>query len=368
MRVPLVDLKPQHRDIAEEVSAGFARVIDDMSLILGEDVARFERAFADFSGTAHCVGVANGTDALELMLRAIGVGPGDEVIVQANTFIATALGAVRAGATPVFVDCDARYHLMDPALVRAKLSQRTKAILPVHLYGQCGPMEELAAIANERGIALVEDAAQAQGARRNGRGIGAWGAAAATSFYPGKNLGAYGDAGGVVTNSPQIDAKLRALRTYGSERKYHHPEIGFNSRLDTLQAVVLNAKLKHLARWNEERRAAASRYDRMLSGLAQVTRPQTLPGNDHVWHLYVVRVPRRDEVLAAMNAAGVGAGLHYPVPLHLEGAFRNLGYKRGDFPVAERLAAEILTLPLFPGITETQQAIVVEELGRALTR
>jgi dTDP-4-amino-4,6-dideoxygalactose transaminase len=365
-QIPLVDLKAQHQEVAEEVQRGFAQVLEKTAFILGPAVAEFEKAFAAFTGVAHCVGVANGTDALELMVRAAGIGPGDEVILPANTFIATALAVARAGGTPVLADIDPRYHLIDVEDAARRITPRTKALLPVHLYGQIAPMEALAALAKDRNLLLLEDAAQSQGARRNGVGAGGFGLAAGTSFYPGKNLGAYGDAGAVVTNSPEVNAKVRALRNYGGEVKYHHPELGFNSRLDTFQAVVLNAKLARLAGWNEARRHAARRYDELLRGIASVTLPETLPGNEHVWHLYVIRVPRRDDTLKKLNAAGIGAGIHYPIPIHLQGAFNHLHQGPGSFPVAEQAAGEILSLPLFPQITPQQQERVVDELRKAL--
>jgi len=364
--IPLVDLKAQHREIADEVRAGIDRVLEQTAFILGKDVADFEREYAAFSGAKHCIGVANGTDAIELMLRAFGIGHGDEVIVPANTFIATALAVARAGATPVLVDADPVHHLIDPDAVARKIGKKTKALLPVHLYGQIAPMEALEKIAADAGVLLFEDAAQSQGARRGERTSGAIGAAAATSFYPGKNLGAYGDAGAVTTNDDAIATKVRALRNYGSEVKYHHPETGFNSRLDTMQAVVLRAKLARLAAWNEARRAAARRYDALLEGERAVVRPATLAGNEHVWHLYVVRVPNRDAVLKRLNEEGIGAGIHYPVPIHLQGAFAHLGHERGAFPVTEKASDEIVSLPLFPQITEEQQRRVVEVLARAL--
>ena len=364
--IPLVDLQAQHRQVAREVEEGFARVLRRGSFILGEEVGEFERRFAEYVGVPHCIGVASGTDALELAIRAAGVGTGDEVIVPVNTFIATALAVVRAGATPVFVDCDPLYQLIDVDKVEAAIGPRTRAVLPVHLYGQMAAMDELQELSARRGLVLLEDAAQAQGARRAGVAAGAAGLAAGTSFYPGKNLGAYGDAGAVLTGDADLAQRVRELRNYGSETKYHHPRIGFNSRLDTLQAVVLNAKLPHLDAWNEQRRAAARRYDELLSGRAGVCLPRTLPGNEHVWHLYVVRMPRRDEVVARLQAAGIGAGIHYPVTLHLTGAFAQFGPGRGAFPVAEKIAAEILSLPLFPGITAEQQAQVADVLARSL--
>ncbi|MFA5787447.1 MAG: DegT/DnrJ/EryC1/StrS family aminotransferase [Actinomycetota bacterium] len=365
-RIPLVDLGLQHAQVAEEVREGLARVMDQTAFVLGDEVASFEKSFAEFMGTRHCVGVANGTDALELALRALDIGSGDEVIVPTNSFIASALAVARAGATPVLVDVDPVYQLIDPEKAVARAGSKTKAIMPVHLFGQVAPMEAIKAAAASAGAAVVEDAAQAQGAKQGGVSAGNFGVVAGTSFYPGKNLGAYGDAGAVLTNSDEVAAKVRALRNYGSEVKYYHPEAGFNSRLDTLQAVVLNAKLKRLATWNEERRRAAARYEEMLKGVEGVQPPATLPGNEHIWHLYVVRVADRDEVLRKLNEAGVGAGIHYPVPIHLQGAFAHLGYREGDFPVAEAAAREILSLPMYSGITAQQQERVVEELRRAL--
>jgi dTDP-4-amino-4,6-dideoxygalactose transaminase len=366
--IPLVDLKAQHAEISGEISSGFERVIGATSFILGPAVREFEEAFARYCGTAHCVGVANGTDAIELTARALGIGPGDEVVVPANTFIASALGVVRAGATPVLVDCDA-FQLLDPGKIEAAMTPRTRAILPVHLFGQMANMEAILEVAAAREIPVIEDGAQSQGAKRHGRPSGSFGIAAATSFYPGKNIGAYGDGGAVVTSSDEIAGHLRKLRNWGSETKYHHPEIGFNSRLDTLQAVVLSAKLKRLDAWNEARRRAAARYGELLSGIDGVELPRTLPGNEHVWHLYVIRIvraPGRDEVLARLNAEGIGAGIHYPVPLHLHGALAYLGYREGDFPEAERAAAEILSLPMYPHLTAEQQERVAEGLRRAL--
>jgi len=367
-RIPLVDLSVQHREIADEVRAGFDALYDSGAFVLGEEVTAFEREFAAFCGTGHAVGVANGTDALELALRAAGVGAGQEVILPANTFIATAEAVVRAGARPVLVDSDPRYDLIDPTRVKDAVGPRTRAIIPVHLYGQVAPVQELTQLADAAGLVMIEDAAQSQGARRDGRAAGSFGLAAATSFYPGKNLGAYGDGGAVLTGDGELARRLRALRNHGSEIRYQHPELGFNSRLDSLQAVVLRAKLRRLHTWNAARRAAADRYAGLLADLEQVTLPATLPGNEHVWHLYVVRVPERDRVLGELQAAGIGAGIHYPVPVHLQGAFAHLGHERGDFPVAEAAAERILSLPLYPGITPEQQERVAAELRRAVAR
>jgi dTDP-4-amino-4,6-dideoxygalactose transaminase len=363
--IPPVDLRIQHQALADEVDRGMAEVLDKTAFILGPAVKDFEAEYAAFTGARHCIGVANGTDALELALRAARVGVGDEVILPTNTFIATALAVVRAGARPVLVDSDPDFHLLDLGQVASRITAKTKAVIPVHLYGQLAPMEKVVKLAQGRGLVVIEDAAQAQGARRGGRAAGAWGLAAGTSFYPGKNLGAYGDAGAVTTASDEIATRVRALRNYGSEVKYHHPELGFNSRLDTLQAVVLRAKLRRLAGWNEARRKAARCYDELLADLEAVTRPQTLPGNEHVHHLYVVRVPKRDEVVKKLNADGIGAQIHYPVPIHLQGAFAFLGHREGSFPVAEQAAREIVSLPMFPEITAEQQRRVVASLRRA---
>ncbi|GAA4434463.1 DegT/DnrJ/EryC1/StrS family aminotransferase [Phytohabitans houttuyneae] len=362
--IPLVDLAAAHAEVAEEVEAGFKRIIAGTAFIGGSEVAAFEQEYAAFSGVPHCVGVANGTDALELALRAVGVGPGSEVILPANTFIATAEAVARAGGKVVLVDCDPATYLIDVDAALAAVTPATRAIVPVHLYGQLAPVERLREGLAGRDVSIVEDAAQCQGATRHGRGAGVDGIAA-TSFYPGKNLGAYGDAGAVVTSDADLATAVRTIGSHGGLRKYAHDVIGVNSRLDALQAVVLRAKLTRLARWNEARRAAAARYHELLDGL-DVVRPATLDGNEHVWHIYCVRVPRRDEVLAKLNAAGVGAGIHYPVPVHRTGAFAGLGLGDGAFPHAERAAGEILSLPIFPQITADQQDAVVRELAAAL--
>ena len=360
-RIPLVDLAAAHAEVAEEVETGFKRVIAETAFIGGAEVAAFEQEYAAFTGVPHCVGVANGTDALELALRAVGVGPGAEVILPANTFIATAEAVARAGGEVVLVDCDPRSYLIDVEAALAAITPATRAIVPVHLYGQLAAVEQLRAGLAGRDIAVVEDAAQCQGATRHGAGAGA-GGIAATSFYPGKNLGAYGDAGAVVTASAQWAETVRTLGSHGGRQKYTHDLIGVNSRLDALQAVVLRAKLARLADGNARRRAAAARYDELLAGLDVLT-PVTLAGNEHVWHIYCLRVPHRDDVVSRLNAAGIGAAIHYPRPIHRTGAFAHLG---GSFPNAEAVAPEILSLPIYPQITPDQQARVAEALTAAL--
>jgi dTDP-4-amino-4,6-dideoxygalactose transaminase len=365
--VPLVDLAVQHAAVAEEIAKGWQQLVAKTAFIGGAQVAAFESEYAAFIGARHCVGVANGTDAIEIALRALGVGPGDECILPANTFIATAEAVWRAGATPVLVDCaDDGTYLIDTNAVEAALTPRTRAIIPVHLYGQAAPVERLLPLAKNSGAWIVEDAAQAQGARREIASAGVLGDVASTSFYPGKNLGAYGDAGAVLTDSGELAARIRMIADHGSRNKYDHEAIGFNSRLDTLQAVVLSAKLRRLAGWNAARQAAAQRYDDLLAGVADVITPRVLDGNEHVWHLYVVRVPDRDRVIKELHAAGIGAGIHYPVPVHLAPAAAGLGHAVGAFPVAEQAAREVLSLPLFPGITPAQQERVVSVLIAAL--
>ncbi|PPK64510.1 DegT/DnrJ/EryC1/StrS family aminotransferase [Actinokineospora auranticolor] len=363
--IPLVDLAAQHAAVADEVAEGWAQVLAKTAFVGGPQVAAFEAEYAAFAGVANCVGVGNGTDALELALRALGVGPGDECVVPANTFIATAEAVARTGATTVLVDCDVDTMLINVDAAAAAVTDRTRVVIPVDLYGQVAPIPELRAVLPER-VAILEDAAQSQGATRHGQTAGSFGDVAATSFYPGKNLGAYGDAGAVTTGNAELAERVRLLGAHGSPRKYEHPVLGFNSRLDTLQAVVLSAKLRRLADWNAARRAAADRYTALLADVDGVTTPVVADGNVPVWHLYVVRVADRDTVLGKLHAEGIGAGIHYPTPLHLTGAFADLGLGAGAFPNSELVAGEILSLPLFPEITEAQQQRVVSVLADAV--
>lgn len=367
MKVPFIDLLSQQREIAEGVRSGWEEVIATSSFIGGRFVAEFETAYADLIGVLHCVGLANGTDAMELSLRAVGVGSGDEVILPANTFVATAEAVARIGAVPVIVDVDPEHLLIDPVHVEAAISKRTKAIVPVHLFGQTAPVEKLQPFVEANGLAIVEDAAQSQGATRYGRRAGSLGALAATSFYPGKNLGAYGDAGAVLTNHPDLARRVRMLGTHGSEIKYVHEFLGFNSRLDALQAVVLSEKLKHLSVWNARRREAAERYAELLSGISGLKLPRSADGNEDVWHLYVVRLKDRDRALAALQRGAIGVGVHYPLPIHRTPAFASLA-KVGPSgcAVAERAAEEILSLPICPYITVEAQQHVADVLAKAL--
>jgi len=362
--VPLVDLSCQQQQIDYLIREGFNRVLAESSFIMGPPVEEFEEAWASYCGVPFSIGVGNGTDAIELALRAAGVGRGHEVIVPANTFVATAGAVERSGALPVLADCNEDF-LLDPSEVACKVTKRTKAVVGVHLYGQAAPMEALKS-AVPPGVAIVEDMAQAQGAKRFGIRAGGLGDVAATSFYPGKNLGAYGDAGAVMSADESIATCVRRLRNHGGNARYQHLEVGFNSRLDTLQAIVLNAKLAFLDEWNRQRVQAAERYNQLLAGLPMVELPRIAAGNEHVFHLYVVRVPDRDGVMKALNAAGIEAGIHYPCPIHLLPAYSHLGHKRGDFPTAERHAASIMSLPLYPGISARQQEHVAAALGKAL--
>ena len=366
--IPLVDLRWQHDQIADEVRPALDQVLASGGFIDGPAVKEFEAEFAAFSGCAHAIGCGSGTDALELALRAADIGPGHEVVIPVNTFVATAEAVLRAGAEPVFVDADADHLLMDPELLEAAVTERTGAVMPVHLYGQFAPMAPVLEVARRHGLTVVADAAQAQGATGDGRGIAADVVAAGTSFYPGKNLGAAGDAGAVVTDDEAFADLVRSIGHHGAGNdRYHHVRFGCTSRLDTVHAVVLRAKLARLEKWNELRRAAAAFYDELLADVEGVTRPVAAPGNVHVWHLYVVQVSRRDEVLAELQGHGVGAGVHYPLPLHRQPVFGGTAAADGDYPVATAAAGRILSLPIFPGITESQQERVVTTLRAAVS-
>lgn len=362
--VPLVDLSSQQTEVDVEVRAGLDEVFRNTSFVNGPQVGEFELAYARFSGVQHCVGVANGTDALELALRAVGVTADGEVVLPANSFVATAEAVARIGARPVLVDVAQDDLLMDPKQIGAVMGGRTQAVVPVHLFGRLAAVDAIADAVAGR-CPVVEDAAQSQGARAGGRVSGGLGVIAATSFYPGKNLGAAGDAGAVTTDDAELARSVRLMSAHGSEKKYVHEVMGFNSRLDTLQAVVLSAKLARLDLWNERRRAAAQRYHELLDGIDDLVLPG-LAGQDHVWHLFVIRIPQRDRVLRELQAVGIGAGIHYPQPLSLTPALSYLGYGPGDFPESELAAGEILSLPLFPHITSAQQERVATELRRVL--
>ena len=363
MKVPFVDLQSQYRALAAEVLPAITHVMERAAFVLGQEVSDFEKDFARFCGRKECVGVASGCDALLWALKACGIGPGDEVITVANTYIATALAISFAGAKPVLVDCREDTYEIDPDAVRRAVTPATKAILPVHLYGHPADMDPILEIAREHGLKVIEDTAQAHGATYHGRPCGSMGDVGCFSFYPGKNLGAYGDGGAVATDDPQIAEKVRMYRNYGQPKKYYHDLIGWNSRLDTLQAAVLGVKLKHLESWNEARRQHAKRYCELLKDLPIVL-PIESAGCRHVYHLFVIRCKDRDGLVDFLGKKDVSCVIHYPVPIHLQKAYADLGYSAGAFPVTERVTKEIVSLPMYPELTEEQIWHVCEGVGK----
>ena len=363
MSVPFLDLKAAYLELQPEIDAAVARVLGSGYYILGPEVDAFEAEYATYCGAAHCVGVANGLDALHLALRAMDVGPGDEVIVPSNTYIATWLAVSQCGATPVPVEPDERTFNIDPARIEAAITPRTRVLLPVHLYGQPANMDEILAIARKHGLKVLEDGAQAHGARYKGQRLGAHGDAVAWSFYPGKNLGAMGDGGAVTTNDPQLADRLRVLRNYGSRVKYVNEVQGYNSRLDPLQAAILRVKLAHLDEWNERRRAIAARYQSGLAGCG-LTLPHVPEWAEPVWHLYVVQHPQRDALQQALSDAGVGTLIHYPIPPHGQAAYGKTALGKGMFPLAEHLAQQVLSLPIGPHLTADMQEYAIAVVRR----
>lgn len=366
-QIPFLELHSQVLQLRNELDAAITRVVDSCAFVSGEDVREFEREFAQFCSTAHAIGVDSGTSALTLILRALEIGPGDEVVLPPNTFIATAEAVSAVGARPVFVDVDDRTHQIDPARVRAALGPRTRAVIAVHLFGRTAPLTELLDITSAHGLHLIEDACQAHGARYQGKPVGGFGVAAAFSFYPGKNLGAFGDAGAVTTRDATLAQRVRELRDHGQARKHDHRRLGCTGRLDTIQAAVLRVKLRHLEAWNARRRAAAAHYTRLLHGSEFRTPSALAAGEDHVYHLYVVRHPHRDAVAAALQERGIGCALHYPVPIHRTPAYAWLGIGAGAHPIAERMANEILSLPLYPEIPESHIEQVCDAMTEAVS-
>lgn len=363
MLVPFVDLKAQYKSLSSELLPRVTRVMEDASFILGPDVALFEEHFAGYLGARHCIGVESGTAALELALQALRIGPGDEVIMPANTYIASAIAVSATGARPVFVDMDASY-LLDATLLESALTPRTKAVMPVHLYGQVVPMDGVMAFARAHDLYVIEDACQAHGARWNGRRAGTFGDIGCFSFYPGKNLGAYGDGGAIVTGDPEIADSLRLLRDFGQRKKYEHLIRAGNCRLDSIQAAVLDVKLGHLDAWNEARRGHAAAYDAKLREIG-VEPPATRGDETHVYHLYVIEVDNRAQVQNALAERGIATGIHYPIPIHLQPAYADLELPRGSFPRTERSAERILSLPMFPELSEDQIDLVVTGIERS---
>jgi len=367
MKIPFVDLQAQYKSIAGEVAAAIQCVLDRGDYILGEQVRLFEEEFAAYIGVKHAVGVGTGLDALEMLLRAYEIGPGDEVITAANTYIATALAIMAVGARPVLVDIDPATYNVNVGAIEAAITTRTRAIMPVHLCGQPADMDEILAIGEKHGLKVIEDAAQAHGARYGGVRVGSIGDAAGFSFYPGKNLGAYGDGGMVVTNDAAIAEKVRRLGNYGQRVKYEHTSVGTNSRLDTIQAAILRVKLRRLDVWNDARREHAAAYQTLLQG-ADCTVPVTAADRTHIFHLYVVEVDDRGDVQKLLTEKGISTGIHYPIPIHLQEACAGLGYKRGDFPATERAAGRILSLPMYAELAAGQQEYVAANLRQAVRR
>jgi len=363
--IPFVDLQAQYRALKPEIDAAVLKVFEQASFILGPAVAAFENDFAAFCGTREAVGVSSGTSALHLALLAAGVGPGDEVITVPYTFVATVAAIEYSGASPVLVDVEPDYWTMDPAKLEAAITPRTKAIMPVHLYGQPADMDPILEIARRRGISVIEDAAQAHGSEYKGRRCGSMGTLGCFSFYPGKNLGAYGEGGAVVTDDPALAQRIRLLRAWGEEVRYEHKFKAFNYRMDGVQGAVLGVKLRHLEDWTEARRRNAVEYTRQLAGTPAIA-PVERAGCRHVYHLYPVRLPQRDAWRTMLGEAGVQTGVHYPIPVHLQPAYHDLGYEAGDFPVAEGVSREVLSLPMFPELTADQIGTVAGLLKAGL--
>lgn len=361
--VPFVDLKQQYASIKTEVDGAIARVIENTSFILGPEVRAFEAAFAEYNGARTCIAVNSGTAALQLALMAAGIGAGDEVIVPSFTFFATAEAVSVLGATPVFVDVDPISYTVTAAAIEGAITPRTRAVIPVHLYGQAADLDPILELAKKHSLHVIEDAAQAHGAEYKGKRLGGLGSAGCFSFYPSKNLGAYGEAGAIVTSDEELATRLRLLRDHGSTSKYAHAIVGYNFRMEEIQAAVLNVKLPHLNDWNDARRARAARYNSALTN-AGVVLPREMDYARHVFHVYAVQSDHRDELQKRLTAAGVQSGVHYPIPIHLQPAYESLSYKRGDLPVTEALAERVLSLPMFPELSEEQIARVAEAVGR----
>ena len=364
MGIPFVDLKTQYQSIKAEVDPAVMRVMNNCNFVLGQEVKDFEKAFAEYCEAKFCVGVDSGYSALELALHAHDIGPGDEVITQANTFQATALAIHNVGATPVLVDIKPDSFDIDPAKIEAAITSKTAVIMPVHLYGLPADMDAIMSIAKKHNLIVIEDSAQGHGARINGKRVGGIGHAAGFSFYPGKNLGAYGDGGAVVTNDEAVADKIMMLRNLGMKVKYHHEIKGFNNRLDTMQAAVLGVKLRHLDGWNAGRRQAAAWYEAFLAGTPVIT-PKTPEHMEHVFHLYVVRVPsQRQEFMDYLGKNDIASGLHYPIPIHCQPSFSELGYKEGDFPLTEAYSQQIVSLPIFGELTKENVQFVAEHIKK----
>ena len=365
-KVPFLDLNAHHSPNREKFSKAINEVIDAGAFAGGPFVEKFEKEFATYCEVKHAIAVGNGTDALWVSLIALGIKAGDEVITVPDTFIATAEAITYCGATPVFVDIDEQSYNMDPNLLEAAITSKTKAIIPVHLFGQMADMDPILKIANSHGIPVIEDSSQGHGARNKGRRAGSLGITGCFSFYPGKNLGAFGEGGAITTNDDELADKIRMFRDHGQEKKYHHKIVGFNCRLDGIQGAILSIKLSSLDKNNKLRRERAAQYDEALSSIDGIITPHCDKDSEHVYHIYAVRVADRDKVLQLMGEAGIGCGIHYPVPVHLQKAYRDLPYGKGSFPISERCANEFLSLPMFPELTGDQVGIVAENLRKVV--
>jgi len=367
MKVPFLELKTQYESIKDDINAAINDVIEKTAFAGGPFVKKFEDEFAAFCGTQQCIGVGSGTDALWLALLGLGIGPGDEVITVPNTFIATTEAISFCGARPVFVDVEDKTYTMDPALVEKTITPKTKAIIPVHLFGQMADMDPIMEIARKHGLFVIEDACQAHGAEYKGKMAGTIGDAGCFSFYPGKNLGAYGEAGAVVTNNADLDNKIRMLRDHGQAKKYYHGLIGWNARMDGIQGAILSVKLKRLPGWNEARRNNAKLYNDLLRKVDGLVPPSEAPYSKHVYHLYVIRVKNRDALIAALAKKDVYCGIHYPITIHLQDAYKFLGKGKGSFPVAEESASEFVSLPMYPELTQEMIEYAVKELKESMS-
>lgn len=361
--ISLVDLKAQYKTIKPEINSAIKNILESTHFILGEEVEDFEKKFAKYSDSKYGIGVGSGLNALELGMRALGIGKGDEVLTPVNSFIASSSAISFTGAKPVLVDCDENSFNIDPKRVEEKITKKTKAIMPVHLYGRPAEMDQILKIAKKHNLMVFEDACQAHGAKYKGKRVGSLGNFGAFSFYPGKNLGAYGDGGMVTTNDSKLAEKISQMRNYGQTVKYHHDYLAWNSRLDSIQAAILEVKLKNLDKWNKSRKKVAQIYNKLLKGLPIIA-PSIPEESDHVFHLYVIRFEKRDDLAQYLTTKGIATGLHYPIPIHLQKAYKDLGHKKGDFPISEKLASEILSLPIYPELKDSQVEFISENIKK----
>lgn len=364
--IPLIDLKLQYKSIKKEIDKAVSKVLTNADFILGEEVDLLEKEFAQYVGTKYAVGIDSGISALELGMRALGIGPGDEILTPVNSFIASSSAISFTGATPVLVECEEKTYNIDITDAEKRITKKTKAIMPVHLYGQVVSISKVLSFARRYKLLVIEDACQAHGAKFKGKGAGSFGDFGAFSFYPGKNLGAYGDGGMLTTDNKKIHDTVKMMRNYGQKEKYNHIFLAWNKRLDNLQAAILRVKLKHLDSWNRLRQRHAKHYTKLLGGIVET--PHEEKGAGHIYHQYVIRTKKRDALLKHLHSKGIGAGIHYPIPIHLQPAYKNLGYKKGDFPLAEKYAREILSLPMYPELTGKKIKLVAKEIKNFLSQ